>query len=38
MVIGVGQDQNDDTTAVATIYSPLGYGVRAHAGAGHENR
>ena len=28
MVIGVGQDQNDDTTAVANIYSPLGYGVR----------
>ena len=28
IVIGVGQDQNDDTTAVATVYSPLGYGVR----------
>ncbi|MFL5972908.1 MAG: hypothetical protein ACJ750_11030 [Gaiellaceae bacterium] len=28
IVMGVGQDQNDDTTAVATIYSPLGYGVR----------
>jgi hypothetical protein len=27
VVIGVGQDENDDATAVATIYSPVGYGV-----------
>ena len=27
VVIGVGQDQADDTTAVVNIYSPLGYGV-----------
>ncbi|HKI23590.1 MAG TPA: hypothetical protein VKA24_09240 [Gaiellaceae bacterium] len=27
IVIGVGQDQADDTTAVVNIYSPLGYGV-----------
>jgi hypothetical protein len=27
VVIGVGQDQNDDATGVITIYSPLGYGV-----------
>ena len=27
MVIGVGQDQNDDATGVLTIYAPLGYGV-----------
>jgi hypothetical protein len=27
VVIGVGQDDNDDATAVATIYSPQGYGV-----------
>ena len=27
VVIGVGQDQNDDATGVVTIYSPLGYGV-----------
>lgn len=27
IVIGVGQDENDDATAVATIYSPPGYGV-----------
>jgi hypothetical protein len=27
VVIGVGQDQNDDTTAAVNIYSPLGYGV-----------
>ena len=27
VVIGVGQDQNDDATGVVTIYAPLGYGV-----------
>jgi hypothetical protein len=27
VVIGVGQDQNDDATGVLTIYAPLGYGV-----------
>ncbi len=27
VVIGVGQDQNDDATGVINIYSPLGYGV-----------
>lgn len=27
LVIGVGQDQNDDATGVLTIYAPLGYGV-----------
>jgi hypothetical protein len=27
VVIGVGQDQNDDATGVITLYSPLGYGV-----------
>lgn len=27
VVIGVGQDANDDATGVITIYSPLGYGV-----------
>lgn len=27
VIIGVGQDQNDDATAVVNIYSPLGYGV-----------
>ena len=27
IVIGVGQDPADDTTAVVNIYSPLGYGV-----------
>ena len=27
VVIGVGQDENDDATAVATIYSPPGYNV-----------
>ncbi|MDQ3777818.1 MAG: hypothetical protein M3310_02960, partial [Actinomycetota bacterium] len=27
VIIGVGQDQNDDATGVVTIYSPLGYGV-----------
>jgi hypothetical protein len=27
MVIGVGQDQNDDATGVLNIYSPRGYGV-----------
>ncbi|HET8652037.1 MAG TPA: hypothetical protein VFM13_05650 [Gaiellaceae bacterium] len=27
VVIGVGQDQNDDATGVANIYAPLGYGV-----------
>lgn len=27
IVIGVGQDQNDDATGVLTLYAPLGYGV-----------
>lgn len=27
IVIGVGQDQNDDATGVLNIYAPLGYGV-----------
>ncbi|HEX7255243.1 MAG TPA: hypothetical protein VF236_04885 [Gaiellaceae bacterium] len=27
VVIGVGQDQNDDATGVLNIYAPLGYGV-----------
>jgi hypothetical protein len=27
VVIGVGQDQNDDATGIVNIYSPLGYGV-----------
>ena len=27
VIIGVGQDQNDDATGVVSIYSPLGYGV-----------
>jgi hypothetical protein len=27
LVIGVGQDDSDDATAVATLYSPPGYGV-----------
>lgn len=27
VVIGVGQDQNDDATGVMNIYAPLGYGV-----------
>ena len=27
VIIGVGQDQNDDATGVVTIYSPLGYNV-----------
>lgn len=27
VVIGVGQNENDDATGVATIYSPRGYGV-----------
>ena len=27
VVIGVGQDQNDDATGVINIYAPLGYGV-----------
>jgi hypothetical protein len=27
VVIGVGQAENDDATAVATVYSPPGYGV-----------
>jgi hypothetical protein len=27
VVIGVGQDQNDDATGIITIYSPVGYGV-----------
>ena len=28
IVIGGGQDENDDATAMVTIYAPLGYGVR----------
>jgi hypothetical protein len=27
VIIGVGQNENDDATGVATIYSPRGYGV-----------
>jgi hypothetical protein len=27
VVIGVGQDQNDDATGILNIYAPLGYGV-----------
>ena len=27
VVIGVAQDPNDDATGMATVYSPLGYGV-----------
>jgi hypothetical protein len=27
IVLGVGQDDNDDATAIGTIYSPRGYGV-----------
>jgi hypothetical protein len=27
LVIGIGQDENDDATALATIYAPLGYRV-----------
>jgi hypothetical protein len=28
VVIGMGQGANDDATAIATVYSPVGYGVR----------
>jgi hypothetical protein len=34
VVIGVGQDQNDDATGVLTIYAPLGYGVTLTQGPG----
>jgi len=34
VVIGVGQDQNDDATGVITIYSPLGYSVVLNQAAG----
>jgi hypothetical protein len=33
-VIGVGQNENDDATAVATVYSPRGYGVTLAQAAG----
>lgn len=34
IVIGVGQDQNDDATGVLNIYAPLGYGVTLTQGPG----
>ena len=34
VVIGVGQDENDDATGVATIYSPPGYTVTLNQPAG----
>jgi hypothetical protein len=34
VVIGVGQNENDDATGVATIYSPRGYGVTLTQAAG----
>lgn len=34
VVIGVGQDQNDDATGVLNIYAPLGYGVTLTQGPG----
>jgi hypothetical protein len=34
VVIGVGQDENDDATGVATIYSPRGYTVTLNQPAG----
>ena len=34
LVIGFGQSENDDATGIATVYSPLGYGVNLTQPAG----